>query len=72
MIQRFYKLIYEDEPDKPQEDKVFAVYGTGKPLRQFIYSHDLAKLIIWVLREYDNVSPIILSGNFIPPLSNNI
>ncbi|CAG8585777.1 16161_t:CDS:2, partial [Racocetra fulgida] len=29
------------------------IAGTGKPLRQFIYSRDLAKLFIWVLREYD-------------------
>ena len=35
--------------------------GTGKPLRQFIYSRDLAKLMIWVLRSYDDISPIILS-----------
>lgn len=44
------------------EDKVFTVLGSGKPLRQFIYSVDLAKLIIWALREYDSVEPIILSG----------
>jgi GDP-L-fucose synthase len=37
------------------------VAGTGKPLRQFIYSRDLAKLFIWQLREYDDVSPVILS-----------
>ncbi|XP_011698119.1 PREDICTED: probable GDP-L-fucose synthase [Wasmannia auropunctata] len=43
------------------EDKVFTVLGSGKPLRQFIYSMDLAKLIIWALREYDSVEPIILS-----------
>jgi GDP-L-fucose synthase len=30
-------------------NKEFVVYGTGKPLRQFIYSIDLAKLIIIVL-----------------------
>lgn len=47
------------------EDKTFTVLGTGKPLRQFIYSLDLAKLFIWVLREYDSVEPIILSGNII-------
>jgi len=47
------------------EEKVFTVMGSGKPLRQFIYSVDLAKLIIWVLREYDSVEPIILSGNYI-------
>lgn len=37
------------------------VWGTGKPLRQFIYSEDLARLMIWVLREYNDPSPIILS-----------
>jgi len=37
------------------------IWGTGKPLRQFIYSRDLAKLFLWVMREYDEVSPIILS-----------
>jgi len=40
----------------------FVVSGTGKPLRQFIYSEDLAKLFIWQLREYDDVEPVILSG----------
>jgi len=40
----------------------FVVAGTGKPLRQFIFSWDLAKLFIWMLREYDDVEPIILSG----------
>jgi len=39
----------------------FTVFGTGKPLRQFIYSRDLAKLIIWVLRSYDEIDPVILS-----------
>lgn len=35
--------------------------GSGKPLRQFIYSADLARLFLWVLREYDEIDPIILS-----------
>ena len=37
------------------------VKGTGKPLRQFIYANDLAKLIIWVIDNYDDSEPIILS-----------
>jgi len=37
------------------------IMGTGKPLRQFIYSLDLARLILWVMRDYDEVEPIILS-----------
>lgn len=47
----------------PQENGTpFVVSGTGKPLRQFIYSRDLARLFIWQLREYDSIEPIILSG----------
>lgn len=64
MIQRLYNLINDTTTNLPEEERVFTVYGSGKPLRQFIYSHDLAKLAIWTLREYDSVSPIILSGNF--------
>ncbi|XP_069771061.1 GDP-L-fucose synthase [Narcine bancroftii] len=37
------------------------VWGSGKPRRQFIYSLDLARLFIWVLREYEEIEPIILS-----------
>lgn len=48
---------------KISDDTTFTVLGTGKPLRQFIYSMDLAKLFLWVLREYDSVEPIVLSGD---------
>ena len=41
----------------------FVVWGSGKPLRQFIYSRDLAKLFIWTLREYEEIDPVILSGS---------
>ncbi|XP_017471307.1 PREDICTED: probable GDP-L-fucose synthase isoform X2 [Rhagoletis zephyria] len=60
MINRMYQLIYE-EKSLPDNEKVFVVYGSGKPLRQFIYSLDLAKLIMWVLDNYDSVDPLILS-----------
>jgi GDP-L-fucose synthase len=39
----------------------FVIWGTGSPLRQFIYSHDLARLTIWVMRNYHSNEPIILS-----------
>jgi GDP-L-fucose synthase len=48
--------------DPTENSTPFTVSGTGKPLRQFIYSRDLAKLFIWMLREYDDVEPVILSG----------
>ncbi|KAK7107369.1 GDP-L-fucose synthase-like [Littorina saxatilis] len=44
-----------------QENKPFVIWGTGSPRRQFIYSLDLARLMIWVLREYQEIDPIILS-----------
>lgn len=44
-----------------QENKPFIVCGTGSPLRQFIYSKDLAELIWWTLKNYDKNEPIILS-----------
>eukprot|EP00040_Diaphanoeca_grandis_P022362 m.119917 g.119917 ORF g.119917 m.119917 type:complete len:330 (-) comp28774_c2_seq3:915-1904(-) len=36
-------------------------WGSGSPLRQFIFSKDLARLFIWTLEEYDSIDPIILS-----------
>jgi len=44
-----------------REGKPLLVYGTGKPRRQFIYSVDLGKLILWTIREYNEIEPIILS-----------
>ena len=37
------------------------VWGTGNALREFIYSEDIGKLTNWVLNNYDEVEPIILS-----------
>jgi GDP-L-fucose synthase len=39
----------------------FEVWGTGKPLREFIFSRDVAKLTEWVLNHYNENEPIILS-----------
>jgi GDP-L-fucose synthase len=39
----------------------FIVKGSGKSLRQFIYSEDLAKLIMWTLEKYNKKKNIILS-----------
>lgn len=41
----------------------FIIKGSGKPLRQFIYSQDLAKLIIWCLDNYNEIEPIILADS---------
>ena len=39
----------------------FIILGSGKPLRQFIFNKDLAKLMVWALMNYHEPSPIILS-----------
>eukprot|EP00092_Neocalanus_flemingeri_P079309 GFUD01098792.1.p1 GENE.GFUD01098792.1~~GFUD01098792.1.p1 ORF type:complete len:320 (+),score=104.15 GFUD01098792.1:225-1184(+) len=44
-----------------KNDTAFEIWGTGAAQRQFIYNLDLAKLFIWVLREYQEVDPIILA-----------
>lgn len=44
-----------------KESKPFVVSGSGKPLRQFIYSVDLGKLIMWILLHYEDKNSIILS-----------
>ncbi len=41
----------------------FVVKGTGKALRQFIYSEDLAKLMLWSLLFYNKKENIILSNS---------
>lgn len=45
-----------------REDKTnFTIWGSGKPLREFIYSKDVAQLTEWVLENYNEDEPIILS-----------
>lgn len=44
-----------------QRSEPFTIRGSGKPLRQFIYSVDLGKLLLWVMCNYDDADPIILS-----------
>ena len=37
------------------------IWGSGEPLREFIFSKDVAELALWVLENYDEPEPIILS-----------
>ncbi len=56
-IPSIVKRMCEAESDK----KPLVVYGNGSAKRQFIYSHDLGKLIIWLVRNYNDEEMIILS-----------
>lgn len=44
---------------KNKED--FVVWGSGKPLREFIFSKDVGKLSQWVLENYNESEPILLT-----------
>ena len=41
----------------------FTVWGSGKPLREFIYSKDIAKIAEWTLENYYDFDPLIVSGD---------
>ncbi len=45
-----------------KENKPLYVWGTGKPLREFIFSKDIARLSLWALKKYDEETPIIFSS----------
>ena len=34
------------------------MWGTGKPLREYTYSEDIAKIFIWALDNFDSEKPI--------------
>lgn len=55
-------LIHRCYNNKKNNEK-FIVRGSGKPLRQFIFSEDLAKLIMWTLEKYNEKDNLILSVN---------
>jgi len=40
----------------------FVIWGSGEPLREFIYSFDIARLSMWALNYYNEESPIIFSN----------
>lgn len=44
-----------------KNNEPFTIWGSGTPLRQFVYSLDLAELTVWVMREYHEPEPITLS-----------
>lgn len=39
----------------------WTIWGTGNAIREFIYSKDLAEITLWLLNNYTDTSPIIVS-----------
>lgn len=54
-------LIHKSFLAKNNETELY-VWGSGSPLREFIYSGDIAKLTMWALENYSEDTPIIFSS----------
>jgi hypothetical protein len=63
LVKSFDKIDSSDRVSNlaKQKNESFVIAGSGTPLRQFIYSEDLAILILWTLENYNEKEPIILS-----------
>lgn len=45
-----------------QNNEDFNIWGSGKPLREFVLSDDIAKLSLWAIENYNEESPIIFTS----------
>jgi GDP-L-fucose synthase len=45
-----------------QNREDLTVWGSGKPLREFVLSDDIARLALWAMDNYSDDSPIIFSS----------
>ena len=45
-----------------KEKTNLTVWGSGKPLREFIFSKDVAKITLWMLDHYSDSEPLILTS----------
>ncbi len=55
-------LIRRAHEAKENGDAVLAVWGSGTPRREFIFSSDLASACLFVMEKYDGDAPINLGG----------
>jgi GDP-L-fucose synthase len=60
LIYRAYKQSVDHSTNSDSQTAHLIVFGSGKPLRQFIYGRDLAKLILWALDRFVDVQEPLL------------
>jgi len=44
-----------------QNNTDFIIWGSGKPIREFIYSKDVAKIVEWAIDNYTEEEPLLIS-----------
>lgn len=54
-------LIHKCYLSKKNRSEKFVVWGTGQPYREFIFAEDVAYITQWVLENYDDPEPLIIS-----------
>jgi GDP-L-fucose synthase len=45
-----------------KSNESLVVWGTGAPLREFVYAGDIGKLALWAVENYQHTEPLILSS----------
>jgi GDP-L-fucose synthase len=55
VIPALIRKIYEA---KMNNETQIILWGTGTPLREFTYAHDIAEIILWLSENYDDDNPI--------------
>jgi GDP-L-fucose synthase len=51
LIRKFHEAIISDKRD-------VVIWGTGKPLREFTFARDAAKIVLWLAKHYDGETPV--------------
>jgi len=54
VIPAIIRKVYEAKRDNTE----VILWGTGSPLREFTYSNDLARILVFLMKNYDQPSPI--------------
>lgn len=44
-----------------RDNTEFTIWGSGKPLRQFLFSEDFARILLWAIKNYDDAETVICS-----------
>lgn len=58
-------LINKIHKAKKKNKKIIKVWGSGKPIRDFLYVEDMIKALIFLMKNYRSTKPINISSNHI-------
>ena len=56
-------LIRKFHEAKLRGDKKVSIWGSGRPVREFTFARDAAKIILWLAENYDGVNPVNIGNS---------